>query len=682
MRAGMYPKLALDGIRRNRQLYFPYLLTCIGMVMMQYIIVFLSDNAAVKTLHGGDTIAEMMEFGGFVMALFSAIFLFYTNSFLIRRRKKEFGLYNILGMGKGHIARILFLETVFVLLVSLAAGLLFGMAFSKIAELGIVKMMRGTADFSLGISAKAVFFVLQTFCVVFMLIYLNAVRQVKFSDTAQLLKSENVGEKPPKANWFLGVAGIAVLAAGYTIALLVKNPIAAFSYFFVAVLLVIVGTYMTMISGSVLLCRILQKKKNYYYKANHFVSVSSMAYRMKRNGAGLASICVLATMVLVILSTTTSLMFGSEDALNARYPRDINMDYRMKDAHAMSDANIGEMRREQDEILGKRKAEKNRPFDWRSASVTGVIDGKKIVFDPQVYASAGGFFGAANQLVSFIFVPIDDYNRQMNRDETLNAGEVLIYPFRIEWNAKELYLTENDALSIKKQVDSFVRGGMVGGNTTPTVFVFVHDFADLKPIENLTDSTGERMLIFDWYRNFDTGLTTEENAALVTELADGFSDQDTQNEWGISAFYIDERESQRADYFGTFGGIFYLGIALSIVFLFAAVLIIYYKQISEGFEDRSRFDIMQKVGMTKKEIRGSINAQLLTVFYLPLLGAGLHLCFAFPMMRKLLQLFYLNNIRLFAGTTLLCFVGFGILYMLVYRITANAYYRIVSTNKK
>ena len=307
MNFGFYPKLALTGIRKNGRLYVPYLLTCICMVMMFYIIAFLSMNEGVGAMQGGETLQAMLSFGYYIMGVFSLIFLFYTNSFLIRRRKKEFGLYNILGMGKWNIARILVWESLIVTAVSLAGGLLCGVLFSKLAELVMVRMLGGQAAFNFTVDFSCIVQTVVLFAAIFLLILLKALRQIHVSNPVELLHSENVGEKPPKANWLVALVGAVLLGTAYVLAVTISDPISALVWFFVAVLMVILATYLLFIAGSVVFCKLLQKNKRYYYKTNHFVSVSSMMYRMKRNGAGLASICILSTMVLVMISSTMSL---------------------------------------------------------------------------------------------------------------------------------------------------------------------------------------------------------------------------------------------------------------------------------------------------------------------------------------------------------------------------------------
>ena len=337
MKTGFYPKLAFDGIRKNRRMYVPFICTCIGMVMMFYIISYLHYSDTIASMNGGQIMRSTLNLGSIVVGIFSCIFLFYTNSFLIRRRKKEFGLYHILGMGKLNIARILFWETLLTAVISLVLGIGFGILFSKLAELAMARLTHAQIIYSMHISPDSILFTLTVFGCIFILLFFNTLRQVHFSNAITLVKSESVGEKPPKGNILLGLLGMICLAAAYYLAVTVADPVSALGMFFIAVILVIVGTYLIMIASSVLFCRLLQKNKRYYYKANHFVSISSMAYRMKRNGAGLASICILATMVLVMLSTTVSLYFGMDDVLSNRYPYLFNTTFSYDSFDMMSD---------------------------------------------------------------------------------------------------------------------------------------------------------------------------------------------------------------------------------------------------------------------------------------------------------------------------------------------------------
>jgi putative ABC transport system permease protein len=678
MRFGFYPKLALDGIRKNKRMYIPYLLTCTGMVMMTYILVYLQTAEPISMMPGGSTIQEMLSLGGWVIALFSAVFLFYTNSFLLRRRKKEFGLYNILGMGKRNIGMIVLWENVFVSVFSLAAGLLSGMVFSKLAELIIVNIMGEGVTYDLSISMQGIVITARIFGVIFILLLLNALRQVRFASAINLLHSENMGEKPPKANWFLGILGVFVLGAAYYIAQVIEDPITALLWFFVAAIMVIIGTYLVMISGSVLFCRILQKRKNYYYKPNHFVSVSSMAYRMKRNGAGLASICILATMVLVMISSTSALFIGEEDILRNRFPGEINVVTHLDNPEDFSRENIAVLRNDILSAAQEYGAAPENVIDYRSAYIGGLVMGNTVEVDQSKVNDFA--FDTFSDVFQIYFIPLEDYNSMMGTNTTLQEGEALVHTFRGEFREDTISFNRGQSFVIKEHLDTCFTSGDMAMSIVPSMIIVVPDVP--KALEGLNYDNGERMYHFRWEYYFDTQLDFETEAALRAELKRNFAEAEINNTRDFASISITSREAERADFFGLYGGLFCLGLILSLVFIFAAVLIIYYKQISEGYEDSGRFAIMQKVGMTKKEIRKSINSQLLTVFFLPLAGAGLHLTFAFSIIEKLLLMFNMKNHALFVGTTIGSFLVFAVFYIVVYRITSNAYYNIVSGAKE
>ena len=660
MKRGFYPRLAWSGMRKNSKLYLPYTLACIGMTAMFYILMHLADSPALKLIPSSASVTATLSLGSFVMGVFSLLFLFYTNSFLVRRRFKEFGLYNVLGMNKGNISRVLAWEALINALISLAGGLFLGIALSKLAELGLVNIMGGDTDLDLRISVKALEFTVMFFCGIFLLIYLNSLIKIRRSSASELVKSENFGEKPPRANWLFGLAGIVILAAAYYIAVSIKTPLTALSLFFIA--------------GSVWICRLLQKNKRYYYKKNHFVSVSSMVYRMKRNGAGLASICILATMVLVMISSTTCLYFGAEDALSDRYPRDISISASYSGLDSMTDENISALRGEISAAVGG--AETENILDYRCASLVGSLkDGVLDLSEASIYSTAMTTY---DYVAEVYIVPLADYNAIAGTNESLSFGEAMIYAYRMDYTDKTFAVDELVSFRVKKVLDSFpIADGSAMASIAPTVFVIVPDFADtVAKLGGAVSSSGDEPASLSWNYAFDTPVSDEEEIALCERIGERLSEC---SETGGYLYYSRESlAANRADFYGMYGGLFFLGIMLSIAFICAAVLIIYYKQISEGYEDRRRFEIMQNVGMTKKEIRSSINSQLLTVFFLPLIFAGLHLGFAFPFIHKLLMLFNLSNLPLLIGTTAISFGVFALLYAVVYRVTSNAYYNIVS----
>ena len=674
MKRGFYPRLAWSGMRKNSKLYLPYTLACIGMTAMFYILMHLADSPALKLIPSSASVTVTLSLGSFVMGVFSLLFLFYTNSFLVRRRFKEFGLYNVLGMNKGNISRVLAWEALINALISLAGGLFLGIALSKLAELGLVNIMGGDTDLDLRISVKALEFAVMFFCGIFLLIYLNSLIKIRRSSASELVKSENFGEKPPRANWLFGLAGIVILAAAYYIAVSIKTPLTALSLFFIAVIMVIVATYLIFIAGSVWICRLLQKNKRYYYKKNHFVSVSSMVYRMKRNGAGLASICILATMVLVMISSTTCLYFGAEDALRDRYPRDISISASYSGLDSMTDENISALRGEISAAVGG--AETENILDYRCASLVGSLEnGILDLSEASIYSTAMTTY---DYVAEVYIVPLADYNAIAGTNESLGSDEAMIYAYRMDYTDKTFAVDELVSFRVKKVLDSFpIADGSAMASIAPTVFVIVPDFADtVAKLGGAVSSSGDEPASLSWNYAFDTPVSDEEETAMCERIGERLSEC---SESGGYLYYSRESlAANRADFYGMFGGLFFRGIMLSIACICAAVRISCYKQISEGYEDRRRFEIMQNVGMTKKEIRSSINSQLLTVFFLPLIFAGLHLGFAFPFIHKLLMLFNLSNLPLLIGTTAISFGVFALLYAVVFRVTSNAYYNIVS----
>lgn len=675
MKKGFYPKLAADGIRKNKRLYLPFILTCIGMVAMEYIITFLGLSKAILQLPGGETIRDMMRLGSFVIAIFAVIFLFYTNSFLLRRRKKEFGLFNILGMGKNNIAVILLWECLIILGISLVCGLFFGIALSKLAEIGLFFIMNGSADYSFSIDFSGVLMTVGIFALIFVLLYFNALIRVKHSSAVDLINSENSGEKAPKANWLLGVLGVILLGAAYYLAVSIDNPIEALVWFFVAVVMVIVATYLLMISGSVLFCRLLQKNKDYYYRSNHFVSVSSMVYRMKRNGAGLASICVLTTMVLVMISSSSCLYFGAEDSLASRYPREICVTATVEEPEQLDESNISIIR----DYLNKNSVEFGaKPSNINQAPyayVSALPVGTDMVCDHN--SNKIGIY-SYNDIRDIWFFDVDFYNENTGDNLQLAPGEVMLLTYRCSYDENVISFNDGKNFSVRELKEGRLHViGEQEANMVPSITVILPKLSD---IESSFPETEKKLIGYKWIYEFDTGIDNESQIKLTKKLIDRFADN-IDGDAKYKSVSIESRAEDADDFYGSYGGLFYIGILLSLVFTFAAVLIIYYKQISEGYEDQSRFEIMQKVGMTKHEIRRSINSQLLTVFFLPLAFAGMHLAFAFPIIRRLLTLFALHNVMLFVLTTLISFAAFALLYTLIYRITSNAYYNIVSGAK-
>ena len=668
----LYPRLAWQGITKNKRLYLPFLLTCVGMVMMTYILLSLASSPILKTFPGGDTMPMILSFGSFVMAAFAVLFLFYTNSFLIRRRNREFGLYNILGMGKGNLAKVLAWETVITALISIVGGEVLGIALGKLFELLLVNIVDGTVQMQFTVSVPATTMTTILYLAIFALLFLRSLVTVCKTNAAALLRSEACGEKPPKANWVFGLAGFLILGAAYYIAVTIKQPLTALAVFFIAVLMVIAATYLIFISGSVVLCRALQKNKRYYYQKNHFISVSSMAYRMKRNGAGLASICILATMVLVMLSSTTCLYFGKEDALRTRYPSDLSVELRfVKDEGGMDEANIAIARGMIEDVIKQDGLDVQGQFDIRSAWFSGLLTGN--TFSRAEESTLMDY----ERAVDLTVLPLEDYTRMIGERLTLEPGEAYLCSPRMAYTQPDIRIGEL-TYQIKGQLPSFGGFGADSANITTTIYLIVPDFD--AAVNALRTQNTRYPVVVSWQYSFDSGSPDEAQIAFLRDMMGTFAD----NREGLvyASYTVESIAFNREDFVGTYGSLFFLAILLSIVFLVAAVLILYYKQISEGYEDQARFEIMQRVGMTKTDIRKSINSQLLLVFFLPLLFAGLHLGFAFPFIHKMLMLFNLTNLKLLIGTTVITFAIYAVFYTLVYRITSNSYYSIVAGAKE
>ena len=676
MNRGFYPRLAWTGMKQNRRLYLPYLLTCTGITAMFYILMGLSVSSVLPQMSGGRSTALIMSLGSVVIAVFALIFLFYTHSFLIRRRSREFGLYNVLGMGKGNIARILLWETLLTYAGTTVTGLALGVALSKLAELGLMNLLRSQITYTFTVNAVSLLITLALFAAVHTLIFLHALWQLHRVSAVALLHSESVGEKPPRARWLLAVLGLVLLGGAYWLAVSIREPLEALLWFFAAVIMVILGTYLLFITGSVALCRALQRNPRYYYRPSHFVSVSSMAYRMKRNGAGLASVCVLATMVLVMLSSTTCLYFGQEDAVNARYPHDIAVTV-YGDEHLMDKTELEELRRGVESAVFNFGGEASNAAEYREVSLSGLLDGGNLIVD------AGGAYAMdSTHVIQVHFVPLEEYNAVTGQSLTLEDGQVYVAALRMDFNADTLSVDGGMTRHVMKREITPLDGAAVA-DITPSLTVVVKDFERFVPELQgyLSDKYGWYPSAY-WNYGFDTNLP-EDQQANTGDVTPNLTDalyahlSRVSSDWGVGVS-VESKAANRSDFYGSYGGLFFLGIMLSVVFLLAAVSIIYYKQICEGYEDQSRFDIMQKVGMTKRDIRRSINSQLLTVFFLPMALAGVHLCFAFPFIHKLLLLFNLSNTPLLIGTTVVSYVAFALLYTLAYKLTSNAYYHIVS----
>lgn len=656
----LYLRLAATNLKNNHRVYVPYILACTVAVMLLCIIMTLMVDPVLKTIPGGAPMQEMLGFGSVVIGIISAVILFYTNSVLVKQRKREFGLYNILGMEKRHIGRVLLWETVYTALIALFFGLLTAGVFSKLLQLLFVRLLGGETGFSLNISLPVIGKTAEVFAVLFFVMYLNTLRVVHLSRPAELLRGSNEGEREPKSNWMLALIGAVCLISGYLMSIKTQTAMDAITLFFIAVILVIAGTYLLFTSCSIVFLKALRKNKRYYYKTQHFATVSGMIYRMKRNAAGLASICILSTMVLVTVSTTVSLYAGIEDIVDMRCPADIVVTYnRVPEADALAQAQ--ERTRQAVADMGCTLRDEAA---YCSLSFVTVREGDTLIVDNDtryIYQSASG--------MDLWLTDAAGYAALTGREAHIEPGCALCYT-----DGKPLgdTLTLLDRTFALTKLDSFPvdSGAKIMGINT--VYLVVDNLETLQSIEQAQAAIYEVPSTLTYEHQFNLDGTAEQKVACAEAVQNAVKDGDTQ------LAEVECRETERADAHGFYGAFLFLGLFLGLTFALATVLIIYYKQISEGYDDRKRFVIMQQVGMTHDEVRSTIRTQVLTVFFLPLVTAAVHVAFAFPMIRLMLSSFGLANVRLFILCTLGTIAVFAVLYTIVYSLTAHAYYNIVN----
>lgn len=674
----LYPKLAWQGIRKNAETYLPYLLMGILMVGVSYIMNYLTRPALMGALSMGGTTLMVLQMGKIVISVFSVIFLYYCNSFLIRRRMKEFGLYNILGMGKGNIARVMLWETLLTALLVFAGGLLLGLSLSRLVEMALINLLH--ADYTVPMELfypDGVTWVLLLFGGIYVLILLANLLRMRLSNPVALLKSENTGEKPPKANWFFGLIGLLILLSAYYVAAVSQSPLEALIFFFIAVLMVIVATYLLLVSGSVTLCRMLRRNKRYYYQTRHFISVSAMAYRMKRNGAGMATICILCTMVLVILTSTVCLYGGTDSMVDAICPQDINLTIGLE-------ARDGEENWKRLDAMQQMALDVTEEMGLTPENITSqralVTTGKVQNGDYGIITDADSL--KANVLELTVY-PLSVYEQATGETVTLADRELLYASFKTNETFSSMsfygsapYRMIRAQKELPKRLLSADYRSAWG-----CLVVFTNDAEAFRSeITALVgEKSGETMMMDRLALHFDLAseADTDTQEKLVKTLRSEAMKLTGKDFYGMSSLSVDTRSLCRMDYLSLFGGLFFLGMVLGPLFSIAAVLIMYYKQICEGYEDAERFAVMRKVGLTDAEIRRSVNSQVLTVFFAPLLMAGLHMLFAMPMIRLILGAFGLHNDSLFYGIGIGCYVVFAVIYALMYLLTSRRYYRIV-----
>lgn len=681
MKKMLFPRLAWTGIVKNKKLYLPYLCSTVGMVMMFCILEALTESPQLQTMKGGTTLSTMLGFGRTVIAVFSLIFLFYTNSFLIRRRYREFGLYSVLGMDKRGIAKVMIWESVLVAAISLGLGIGLGLLFQKLAELALVNLVQGEISYEMSFTATSALFTAVVYGAIFLILLVKSLIQLRKSNPLALMQSDIKGEKPPKANRFLTLAGVILLAIAYYLAVSITSPLAALFLFCVAVIMVIVATYLLFITGSVTLCRVLQRKKSYYYKKSHFVAVSSMLYRMKRNGAGLASICILSTMVLVTFSSSASLFLGKEASLDSAYMNDLSLSLNLYSSENIPEIEFDTYRDMVSDSLKEYglSYKKTQELTYASANGMPVNDTVELQFDETLETLL-----KMDDMVGIYFLSAAEYTKLTGNNVSLEENQALLYPYHCKYPYSTLSFG-GMKFEITELLDECPEFNYSDDNlvTMNQIYVLViSDFSVIDPLFEADPKKHFSLADLKWYYGFDINADDEAACSLHDNIYqklihNSIASNDAGNQV-VVGFGTGCKAFEHQDFYLTFGSLFFIGILLCVVFVFAMAMIIYYKQISEGYEDQAGFAIMQKVGMTHEDIKKSINAQIRTVFFAPLLFAGMHLAFAFPMIWKILQLFQFKNLKLIILITIGAFSLFALLYGVLYKVTAHAYFAIVA----
>ena len=673
----LYVKLAVVNIRNNRQLYLPYLLAGVFSAAMFYLVMSIQDNPGLDQMRGGANVAVTLLLGVIIVGLFAAIFLFYTNSFIMKRRKRELSVYNILGMEKKHIAKVLFLEMLFTAAVTIGGGLAFGIAFGKLMTMLLYRMTGFNQSVPFTISLTGCHHTLVLFgCIYAVTLFYNFM-QIKLSNPMELLHSANAGEREPKTKVLLAVVGAAALGGGYYLALTVADAVSAITMFFVAVLLVILGTYCLFTAGSIAVLKLLRKNKSYYYKSRHFTTVSGMIYRMKQNAVGLANICILSTMVLVTVSTTLCMYLGVEDALKRRFAHEVSV---VSYYNAMP-----EHPEEVDALAEASLKDSGRVLTGHSAMLNMSLTAVRTDDGFSVTGIGAGTDYSISDVVLLTILPKSDWENYTGETVGELGSEEIALAASSAYEKGTLTL-DNETYQVK-QICAYPETDhdYLDDMADDSVFMIVPDREALGQIfTELKQNWDEERVSLQIKYNmaFDIDGTAEEKVAAENTLHsaislynDGHPSDDAKDSY--SRTYVECRAQNRDEYYSLNGGLLFIGLFLGAMFLMVTVLIIFYKQISEGYEDKERYAIMEKVGMSNAEVKRSIRTQILTVFFLPIGAAVLHVVMAFPMIKWILAAFSLNNTVLFALCVAATAVVFLLIYLLVFALTSRSYYKIV-----
>lgn len=670
MHKGIFSRLAKQNIRNNKSTYIPYIITCIFCIAMIYMMEFLRDCPTLdQAVRQADEVRMIVFTGEIVVEIFCIIFLIYSNSFLMKRRQKEIGLYNILGLERNHIGIVMFLETIITSIGSLAGGIAAGIIGSKLALLLLLKLLHIPSVLGFYISVKGIFTCLFMFGIVFLMILFLNLAKIHLSRPVELLRGNNTGEKEPAAKWLMALIGFICLGAGYYLAVTTESPIKAITIFLLAVILVMAGTYLLFTAGSIVILKFLRRRKSFYYRTGNFISISGMLYRMKQNAIGLASICILSTGVLLMISMTVSIYFGMNDIMLNRYPYDVDMS-----VTSISEDECQTAIEAFEKAIADNKVPVERSVEEIYLDIVCSKNGDQILIKPT------NTIRNSDSVLVLSLLNQAEYERLTGISENLNDGEIFAwYPSAVQ---KDSVTVDETEFTVKKWLDK--NPLTCGEDAVSDNAVLVVTDEDFKKFDEMRTEmykgvssapAGEDLTL---HLGLDiTGSETDkiDFGTPVMEIVKDLKKNGglSENSWITSGIRQQEYESYYADN----GSLLFIGIFLGSLFLMGTAMIIYYKQISEGYEDQKRFEIMQKVGLSRREVRSSVRRQILMVFFLPLLMAMLHITMAFPMIRRMLLLFGMTNTKLFIGCTAGTVLIFAVVYGLIYLMTARSYYHIV-----
>lgn len=667
----LYFKLAKTNLSNNKPFYIPYIISSIITVAMLYMMSFLSDNKGLNKIMGADSLAIIFRLGVGIIVIFSYIFLFYTNSFIIKRRKKEIGVYNILGMEKRHLSKVLFVETIYSAIISLVCGIIVGIAFSKFILMvlyGIIGIHK-TVEFFVNI--HGIILCVVSFGILFLLTFLYNFMQIKLANPIELLRGTNVGEREPKTKIFMTIVGVVCLAIAYYIAITTENPLNVLTLFFVAVLLVIIGTFALFTAGSIALLKLLRNNKKFYYNKRHFMAVSGMLYRMKQNAAGLASICILSTMVLVVISTTVSMYVGIQDELMARYPNDVcvTVDY-----NSVIDKS-SEIEKAIFDEIDSAEVKNKKAFSYLSVFVGQ--KGDNFTTDKEHLSYQNSYL--------FYILSKDDFIKKdssfKDKIGNISKGEAVVV-LNKKYDKKDIKIFGKN-YKVNKSFEHTEDNDLYMISTLNGLGYIILD--NDESVQELYDMQ-EKMLGkgANYYTNkirfdFKSGNKKQKAAAYkkIDNVVKKYFKENKNDKKEISSYWVESRQENEQNFYLLYGGLFFLGIFLGTMFLIVTVMIIFYKQITEGYDDRERYQILEKVGMSSREVKDTIKSQIRIVFVLPIFAAAVHVTAAFPMVNRILKMLNLNNEKLFAGCLAATIIVFAVIYYLVFKVTSRAYYKIV-----